>query len=463
MTPARLTALDASFLTAESPTAHMHVGWAARFDPPESGTPPSFAELRDHIAARLCRAPRYRQRLAPVPLGLCAPEWVDAEDFDIDRHVVRCDATDLGEAIETALSMPLSRAHPLWEVWVCDNLDDGRLTLVGKVHHCMVDGLAAVELGALLLDPTEAPPAGEPDGWAPVRAPAPFELLARGARDRLRNAADLAGLPARLLSAPGRAVADARRVVHALGSAGRPARPHGVLNEPISPLRHLGVLSRELDDLLTIKRRFGVSVNDVLLAACAGGMRRFLLRRGLEPEALKTMVPVSVREGNGAELGNRISFVFAPLPCDRPDRLDRLMTVHAAMRRHKTGGASRGGEAVLDALRLAPPLVQRAATRVVSSPRTFNLVVSNIPGPRIPLYMRGCRMIEAFPVVPLADRHALSIGFTTLAGRACFGLYADREALPDVDDLAREIDSELDGLLRLAGVRAREVRELVPA
>jgi diacylglycerol O-acyltransferase len=465
MPHARLSALDASFLTAETPNAHMHVGWASRFDLPEDGGPvPDFAQVREHIAGRLHLAPRYRQRLAPVPLGLCAPEWVDDEDFDLEHHVVQCPATDLAEAIEAALSAPLDRSRPLWELWVCDRLADGRLGLVGKVHHCMVDGLAAVELGALLLDPTPEPPRSTADDWRPERPPDPLELLARGVRDRLRGGLELAGLPARLAAAPGRALADARRMASALVNIGPPARPHGVLNEPISPLRHLGTVTRDLDELRAIKTRFGVSLNDVLLAACAGGMRRFLLHRGEDPAALKAMVPVNVRDDGGADaLGNRISFLFIALPCDEPDPVLRLMSVHAAMHRRKVGGGPRAAEAMLDALRLAPQVVQKAATRVVSSPRTFNLVVSNVPGPPVPLYLRGCRMTEAYPVVPLADRHALSIGFTSLAGRACFGLYADRAALPDVDALGVEIEREVDALAALAEARGREVRALVPA
>jgi diacylglycerol O-acyltransferase / wax synthase len=465
MTHARLSALDTSFLTAESPNAHMHVGWAARFDPPADGGPvPGFAEVREHVAARLHLAPRYRQRLAPVPLGLCTPEWVDDEDFDLERHVVQCPATDLAEAIEAALSAPLDRSRPLWELWVCDRLADGRLGLVGKVHHCMVDGLAAVELGALLLDPSPDPPDRDADEWTPERAPGPLELLARGARDRLRGGLELARVPARLATAPGRALADTRRMVSALVHIGPPARPHGVLNEPISPLRHLGTVMRDLDELRAIKTRFGVSLNDVLLAACAGGMRRFLLGRGELPEPLKAMVPVNVRDDGGADaLGNRISFLFIALPCDEPDPVLRLMSVHAAMHRRKVDGSPRATEAMLDALRLAPQVVQKAATRVVSSPRTFNLVVSNIPGPPVPLYLLGCRLTETYPVVPLADRHALSIGFTSLAGRACFGLYADRAALPDVDALGTEVEREVDALATLAEARGRMVRELVPA
>lgn len=156
----RLTALDASFLTTESDSAHMHVGWAAVFAPPEDAPPPSFAELRDHIAARLGRAPRYRQRLAPDPLSLEAPAWIDDADFDITRHVRRQRAEDLDEVADTVMSTPLDRERPLWEIAVADRLADGRVGIVGKAHHCMVDGIAAVELAALLLDPSPDPPVG---------------------------------------------------------------------------------------------------------------------------------------------------------------------------------------------------------------------------------------------------------------------------------------------------------------
>src|SRR5215211_6502148 len=188
MPPERLSALDASFLTVEGPSAHMHVGWAATFAPPADGPRPDFDTLFEHIAGRLNRAPRYRQRLAPDPLGLNAPLWVDDEDFDPAEHIHRSAAEDLAQLADAVLSEPLRRDRPLWEFWIADRLDDGRIGLVGKAHHCMVDGIAAVELGSLLLDPEPLiPRADDDDAWLPAPAPHALELLARGVWDRTRE------------------------------------------------------------------------------------------------------------------------------------------------------------------------------------------------------------------------------------------------------------------------------------
>jgi diacylglycerol O-acyltransferase / wax synthase len=188
-------------------------------------------------------------------------------------------------------------------------------------------------------------------------------------------------------------------------------------------------------------------VNDVLLAAAAGGVRRLMQRRGETPTALKTMVPVSVRDEDGAgELGNRISFVFVELPCDEPDPVRRLERVKLAMGERKGGGEPEAAQAMLDAIAYAPRTVQRAVSRAAASARAFNLVVSNIPGPPVPLYMLGCRLEEVYPVVPLADEHAVSIGLTTVDDQAFFGVYADRESLPDADELAVAIAECVDEL-----------------
>ena len=453
MTPTRLTALDASFLAAETPTAHMHVGWAAVFDPPEGGPRPTFEDLRDHIESRLDRTPRYRQRLANVPLGVHDPVWVDDDRFDVDRHVLPTPFTNLDNVIAAAMSAPVERTRPLWEIWVAPRLDDGRIAVVGKVHHCMVDGLAAVELAALLLDPApEAPPA-EPDEWRPQPGPGPWSRLARGVVDRVVEEASLMRLPARIVSSPSRlaqAVDEGRRVLLSLASSfGSPAEPSRALNPDISSLRHLGRLHRPIADLARIKSRFGTTLNDVVLAVCAGGMRAFLEGRGDErPPGLKVMVPAATRDsGAAAELGNGISFLFMDLPVDDPDPVRRLRSINRSSRERKANEESRGGATVLSALGYAPHLVQRAMTRLVSSPRTFNLVVSNIPGPREPLWMLGCPLREAYPVVPLAEQHALSIGVTSIGDGLNFGLYADRKTLPDVGRLAGCIDAAIDELL----------------
>jgi diacylglycerol O-acyltransferase len=273
--------------------------------------------------------------------------------------------------------------------------------------------------------------------------------------DRLFEGASLARLPARLPRSPQRLARLARpasRVAQALADSLRPAKPVAPLNEPISPARHLAWVDRPLADLKRIGQAFGATVNDVLLAASAGGMRRYLKSRNRDPQPLKTMVPVNLREhGEEGELGNRISFVFVDLPCDEPDAVRRLQDVHLAMSERKEAGEPEGAHAALAAARYLPRIAQHAVSRLMASPRTFNLTVSNIPGPREPMFMAGCEMEAAYPVVPIADEHALSIGMTTIKDRACFGLYAAREPLPDADRLADQVDAEIDELLERVG------------
>jgi diacylglycerol O-acyltransferase / wax synthase len=457
----RLTPLDASFLDLETTSAHMHVGWASVFDPPSDRPAPSFEQLRDHVSRRLCRAPRYRQRIARVPLGLARPVWVDDEGFDIRNHVRRADTDSLVQLADRAMSTPLGRDRPLWEMWIAERLDDGRIGLVGKAHHCMVDGLAAVELASLLLDPEAHTPPEEPDRWNPERAPSAPRLLIDGALDAGARNLELLSAPARLAASPAR-LADLPRLAlgagRALVHAFVPTEPIGPFNEPISPYRHLATVHRPLEDLRRAKKAFGTTINDVVLAVSAGGVRRFLEKRGQAPCRLKAMVPASVRASNGdGALGNQIAFLFLDLPCDEPDPVRRLREVNAATVARKEAGEPEGADAVLELVGFTPSPVQRVMSRIIASPRIFNTVVSNIPGPPEPMYMLGCRLREAYPVVPLADRHAVSIGFTTVAGQAFFGVYADRDALPDSDLLASALDESLDELLELTELRPEAV------
>ena len=454
MTATRLTALDASFLEAETPSAHMHVGWAALFDPPEDGPRPSFDDLLAHIAGRMARAPRYRQRLAEVPLGAADPVWVDDTSFRIERHVRHSQREDLSSLIDDVMSRRLRRDRPLWELWIADGLADGRLGIVGKAHHCMVDGLAAVELATLLLDPEPEPAAQPPDAWRPEPPPGPLGLLAGGVADRAQAALGLATLPLQLARHPRdvlRAPTLAAEAGRALADSVRPASGSRFTGRG-SPLRHLATASRPLDDLRAAARATGTSVNDVLLAAAAGGVRAFELERDGSPQPLKTMVPVSVRSSNGdGELGNAIAFMFIDLPCDEPAPLRRLESVAAEMGTRKENRQPEGADLLLRLLGYAPRTVQHFMSRLVSSPRTFDLVVSNIPGPREPLWMLGCELREAYPIVPMADSHSVSIGLTTVRDDVFLGVYADREALPEADRLAELIDRSFDELRALAG------------
>jgi diacylglycerol O-acyltransferase / wax synthase len=450
----RLSPLDAAFLEVESHTAHMHVGWVALFRPPEGSSRPSFSVLRRRIEGRVPFAPRYRQKLAWVPFGLHDPEWIDDPAFDIRNHVRHSSAREIGRLVEHVYSTPLERDRPLWEVWITDRLADGRIGVVGKAHHCMVDGIAAVELASLFCDVTaEPPPADAIGAWEPAAEPRRRELLTRAVEDRVRDQLRLLELPKQVIRSPGRVfglAGEAARAGRALFHTLSPSVPHETLNEPISPLRTLATVSRPLEDLRRVKRHFGTTVNDVVLAVAAGGVRSYLNGRGETPSRLKAMVPVSLRDGAASDLGNRISFVFVELPCDEPSPLRRLEEVRLSMTKRKEAGEPRGAEQALDAVSFVPHPVQHAMSHAVASARAYNLTVSNIPGPRQPLWMAGCPLEEAYPVVPLADRHAVSIGFTTVAEQGFFGIYADRKTVPDADALAGAVERSLEELLASA-------------
>ena len=455
MTCERLSALDAAFLAVEGPSAPMHVGWVAVFDPPDNGSRPGFPELYEHIAGRLDRAPRYRQRLAGVPLGLHLPVWVDDAGFDPAAHLLRADGEDLTALVDTILSSPLERDRPLWEIWIADALPEGGLALVGKMHHCMVDGVAVAELGELLLGPKSDFSGGaSPDergGWSQVPAPSRGERLVRGLVDRVADGAALAlapvrlvGSPSRVLGLPGAVVGGARTLAHAL----LPPAPGSPFNRPGSAQRHHVRVTRSVDDLRALRRRFGVTPNDVVLAACAGALRRFAERRGEAPQRLKVMVPADVRsQTDSAGTGNRISFLFIELPCEEPDPVARLKGIHRATAQRERDGEAEDLDAALGALALTPGPVQWALAHAFAHPRLFNLTISTMAGPAVPRYLGGCRLREAYSAVPLTGHHALSIGVVTVDGRACFGIYADALTLPDADALGSDLDGALDELL----------------
>jgi WS/DGAT/MGAT family acyltransferase len=447
MSPTRLSALDAAFLSLESEHAPMHVGWAARFDPPANGHAPRFEQIQAHIESRLGRAPRYRQRLAHIPLGLGDPVWIDDGSFDIDDHVMSAPDGGFEQLIDRVLSTPLRHGRPLWELWIAEDLPGSRIGVVGKAHHCLVDGLAAVELMALLLDSEPAPAVDEIealDGWTARAAPSTLKLMRDAVGEQVDEALQVARLPLQLARNPSAVAGQAWRAARAVVQAAAPIAPRSHLNDAMTAMRHLATHSRPLEDLKVIKRRFGSTVNDVLLAACAGALR------GLGDEAaVKAMVPVSV-EAPGAGWGNRIAFLFLDLPCEEQDPVWRLRDVHVAMRERKRGGVPEGADTVLNALSYAPRSIRRVASKVIASPQLSNLTISNIPGPQFPVYLMGCEAREAYPVVPLTDRHGLSIGMTTIHERACFGVYAQAELAGEADAIAARIGDEIDLLLERA-------------
>ncbi len=392
-----------------------------------------------------------------------APEWIDDPAFSIDRHVYWAPGP-LDGLVEEVMSVPLRRDRPLWEMWVCQDGDGPGFAIVGKLHHCMVDGMAAVELGSLLLDATPQSREGEEAGFNAAPEPAAELLLARALRDRASEQLGLLGSSVRALGRPvdlgQKTAVGAARVARTLGNALRPAPP-STLNQQLSPLRTLAMVQRSFDDLRAVKQAFGTTVNDVMLAAVAGGIRSYLIRRGEDPLALKAMVPVSVRCADEV-LGNRISFVFVEVPCDQRDPVVRLYRVHTSMSRRKRDGEPHAADMTLRAA-ASTPLVGGLVSKLVASPRTFNLTVSNIPGPAGDCYLLGSRLAAVYPVVPLSEQHTLSIGMVTVGEKACFGVYADRATLPDVDLLAGDIDYALEELLARAERRPAGTGPAAPA
>ena len=473
--PDRLSPLDASFLFAEDRTRAMHVGGVMTFAPPEGpdGAPAefdtdAFAAL---IGRRLALVPRYRQKVREVPGHLGLPVWVDDPDFDLEYHVRRSalprPGTDeqLRALVGRLIARRLDRSRPLWEIYLVEGLHDGRFAVVTKTHHAMVDGLASMDVGALLLDATPKPRETAPDEWRPTPEPSALELAADAVVEAWRR-------PRTVLDVAARAGADAREVVVGLEramatlvSAGT-ARPVHPLNTVIGEQRRFATARTTLADHRAVRAELGGTVNDVVLAVVTGALRRWMMTRG-EPltagASVRALVPVSVRGrrgaapatgGGGPAAGNSISAYFVDLPVGEDDPLRRFARVSAAMAVHKAGWQAVGATTLIRLAGLAPPTLHSLGVRLASqfSSQVYNVLVTNVPGPPRPLYAMGARMLDMYPVVPLAGGQAVSIGITSYDGAMHYGLNADRDAMTDVDVLAAALTDALDELV--AAVRA---------
>ena len=452
----RLSPLDASFLHVETPSAHMHVAWKARFEPDPARPPITIERVRALVASRLAHVPRLRQRLAFPPGGFGPPVWVDDAGFRIDRHVLALGPDDeplsrrrFDSMVDGVLSVPLERGRPLWEIHVAPWLEDGGAGVVMKAHHAMVDGVSGVALAMLILDvDPDATPAEAPRRWMPQSPPS------RG-RMALESLADAGMTPVRTAGRIAR-TGGLRSLPRALAEDVLSPAPSSYLNSALTPRRTVVGHSTDLEPMLAARLAHGVTLNDVALAVVAGALRQVALCRGVMPAPLKAMVPVTRRpQGEAASLGNRIAFVSVTLPVNERRPLRRLESIREQTAAFKAGERALGGEVILGALGMLPPPAQARAARLAASPRAYNLVVSNVPGPRVPVYLLGARAVEAYPVVPLSDRHALSVGIFTLHDRLCFGGYADPQALPQVDQLPSALSTSVLEILQARPPRRR--------
>lgn len=459
----RLQPLDVSFLYLEGPTTPMHVGGLAIFEPPAGGF--DYERFVDLIEHRISLVPRYRQKIKSVPGHLANPVWVDDSDFDLGYHVRRSalpkpgSDEQLRELVARVQSRPLDRHRPLWEMYLVEGLADGRFAVIQKTHHAMVDGISAVDIGQVILDTTPIPREIPEDLWMPRPEPPAAALVLDAVGELVRR-------PSALADTVRIGLADARNVTSRLTSAvsgmlsaarvaARPA-PDSPLNADIGSQRRFAVARTDLEDYRRVRKHTGGTVNDVVLATVAGAVRGWMLSRGeaVTPSTtVRAMVPVSVRgDSEAGQLGNRVSSYLVDLPVGEPNPIVRLSQVSYAMKAHKESGQSVGAEALVALSGFAPPTLHALGARAANSftRRLFNVVVTNVPGPQFPLYASGAKMLEMFPVVPLAIGQAVSIGLTSYDGGVYFGLNADRDAMFDADVLGALIEESLAELVEAA-------------
>jgi len=462
----RLSGLDACFLGFETRNAYMHVAVTAVFEAgplARRGGGIDLERIRRHFEARVPLVPRFRQRLCHLPV-LGDAVWVDDDGFDLMRHLRHASLPQPGsvEQLRTRcaeiLERPLDRRRPLWEAWVIEGVAGGRFALVAKVHHCIVDGIAGMGMLAALLDvaPDAELPAPEP--WRPRSVPTTAQLLRDEVGRRARGAAD-AG------RALGRVLADPRHAAAHVGSAagglwrlvgtGLAAPPAVRFNRPIGPHRDVAWTSVDLATVKRVAHGLGGTVNDVVLTMVSGAIGATLRELGdpVPDEPLRVLVPVSVRRAEelGAA-GNRVSLWLVPLPVAEPDprcRFDRIRAVTEGLKR---GGEAAGGTVVAEAANWAGGAVVETLARIVGSTRVCNLIVTNVPGPPVPLHLAGARMVEAYPHLPLFERQGLGVALLSYAGRLAICLVADWDLGGALAVVMRRLESGLDELAATVGV-----------
>ena len=467
MTPERLTGLDASFLYMETPTLHMHVAMTAVFDPATVPGGYSFRRIRQLINDRVPLAPVFQRRLVEVPMRLGHPVWVDDPEFDIDNHLRRAalpapgGMRELGDLAADVISRQLHRDRPLWEMWIVEGLEDGKIALVTKMHHSTIDGVSGAELLGVLFD-LEAEP---PDATALTsrqldsRIPSGLELVSQ---------AMVAGLVApfeigRMMLRTTRSIFGIRRIRRGRSTnAALPlTAPRTSINVAVHARRRVAFAAASLADAKKLKNKMGTTVNDVVLAMCAGALRTYLQAGDELPDIpLVSVVPVSVTP-DVAELkgSNKVSAMFVQLPCHIDDPLERLHAIHEGTKGAKEEHHALGATTLQNWAEHATPNMFAAAARLYTGMKladrhrpVANLVVSNVPGPDFPLYLGGSRLLGMFPLGPVMDGMGLNITIMSYQGVLYWGLASDARAVPRLWDIAAAVPHALTELMEAAGL-----------
>ena len=473
----RLSSLDTSFLHLEDATTPMHVGSVMVFDAPIGGF--DYESLVTLISQRIAHVPRYRQRIKTVPGSLANPVWVDDTNFDMSYHVRRSalprpgSDEQLEELVARIQPRPLDRSRPMWEVYLVEGLAEDRFAIITKTHHSLVDGISAVDIGNVLVDGNPTASEGVLTTWRARPEPSGLELVVSALSEAART-------PSQVVETVQHGVSDVTRAVGKVASvagdvistlarvSARPA-PESPLNATVGRARRYVMIGTDLEDYRKVRSRLGtgsfaeeVTVNDVILATIAGAFRSWLLTRGesvYPGTTIRAMVPVSVHAGDDAPTGAQVTACFVDLPVGEPGPSMRLHQIAFSMRQQMEGGSRRAVSAdTLSGLGgFAPPTMHALGARLggMVSRRLYNVVITNVPGPQTPLYAAGARMVSTYPVTPLGREQALSIGLTSYDGGVYYGLYADRDAMPDADVLGRGVVDALHELLEAPRVGAR--------
>ena len=468
----RLTSTDASFLHQEHDASHMHIGGVLVFE----GPAPRFEDFLDHVRDRLHLVPRYRQKLATPPLETGRPLWVDDPDFNLEYHVRHTALPSPGSEEQLFLltsriaSQQLDRSKPLWETWLVEGLADGRFALISKTHHALVDGISGVDLASVLLDAdrTPAPVEADLEPWRPEPEPSAADLVLAGARAVVSTTAELVTRALVAASRPATSLNILRDAVEGLGElvwAGLNPAPETPLNVEIGPHRRFAVVRQELAEYKEIKDALGGTVNDVVLTVVSGALAEWLRSRGIRTEGLemRALVPVSVRTADQrGTLGNKLTVMRAPLPVYIDDAVARLRYIRREMDGLKESKQAVGAATLTAVNNLAPPTILAQASRLNFSTRLFNLLVTNVPGPQIPLYVLGRRLEDLYPVAFLPENHSLAIAIMSYNGGLDYGLLGDYDAMPDIDVVADGITASLAQLLTAARGGGRERSPAAP-
>jgi WS/DGAT/MGAT family acyltransferase len=460
----RLTALDAAFLDLESPSVHMHVGSVGIFE----GGPLTrqdggldFDQILETAEAGLFRAPRFRQKLAHMPVT-GHPVWIDDEHFNVLYHVrhtalpIPGDERRLKRLVGRIMSQKLDRGKPMWELWFVEGLEGGRFAVVSKVHHCLIDGISGVDLLAAFMGP-DADYRAEPTDhrWVPRPGPGSLELLGGEIWRR-------ATLPGRALvgaaRALGRPEGTLERAAHTMSGFAEgvtksltPAS-ETPLNVPIGPHRRFDWTRFDLGVVREIRQRLGGTLNDVVLACVAGAMHHSFSDQGVDVRGIdfRVFVPVSTRtDEQRGKLGNRVSMLVARLPVGEPDPRKRLAQISKETKQLKGSGQAEGSEVLEELSDWTATGLLTGFSRLAASRRSYNLVVTNVPGPQLPVFLNGANLLEVYPLVPLFENQALGIALFSYDGGLYWGFNSDRDAIADVHEYVRAIEREFEVLRKL--------------